>query len=250
MDILYDHVLKRQLDQERRQREEETKTHKTEIEALREDIKALQAGNPMTGSTLAAGEVKTASIVAGKNAIVDQSTKNIKNTININFFGCEKTDHITPRDVLGLFRGIGPLGAGADLGKAGEKIILSMAMMIYSDQKHPENITCYLPSKKGKEALVHAEGGWEVMPVSLTLSPMASRSVDELFRKQPWAGLDGIAADANLDEPTKILSYIAKNEGELVGDASAPASDFRAIPIRNREILEKVLAKLPRMGDP
>ena len=238
MEKLYEHVLKKQ--EER---------HKADLESLRKEMEEKFHSLTTTEATPERGgkEFKTVNVVA-KNAIVDQSTR-IKQNININFFGSENTSHITPRDVLGLFRNLGPIRADTDLGKAGEKIILSMAMMIYSDQKHPENITCYLPSKKGKEALVHAEGGWEVMPVSLTLSPMASKSVDELFKKQPWPGIDGIAADANLDEPTKILSYIAKNEGQLVGDASSPNSELRAIPIRNKDILEKVLARLPKTGD-
>lgn len=244
MDKLYEHVLKRQLERERQQRQQ----HEDEIESLKMRIAKMEEKTaPAVPATTEHKEVKVANIVAGKNATVDQSINKTVNKVTINIFGAEKTPHITPRDVLGLFRSLGPIGS--DLGKAGERIILSMAMMIYSDEKHPENITCYLSSKKGKEALVHAESGWEVMPISLTLSPMASRSVDELFKKQPWAGLDGIAVDANLEEPTKILSYIAKNEGDLVGGAAAPSSEFRAIPIRNKEILEKVLAKLPRMGD-
>ena len=78
-----------------------------------------------------------------------------------------------------------------------------------------------------------------------------------LSLKQPWQGLHGIEATANLDDPTRILSYIAKNEGDLVGDAASPSSELRAIPIsrkmlaffENRDILEKVLLKLPRTGD-
>lgn len=245
MDKLYEHVLRKQ----------EMK-HKKELEGLEVRMRAemdqlkttISQGGPHRGAEHK--EVKVANVNAHK-AITDQSTgKTVnKTTININIFGAENTSHITQRDVLGLFRSLGPTAQVQDLAKLSDRLILSMAMMIYSDVKYPENITCYLPSKKGKEALVHAAGGWEVMPVSLTLSPMASRSVDELFKKQPWAGLDGIAADENLDEPSRILSYIAKNEGDLVGGAAAPGSDLRAIPIRNKEILEKVLAKLPRMGD-
>jgi hypothetical protein len=239
MDKLYEHVLKKQ---------EETKK---QLEEMMRKMEAMEAANksiPTSPAAITKTEHKEIKIGAGVNkGMIDQSTNKTINNVTINIFGAEKTPHITPVDVLGLFRGLGPLGE--DLSKASDRLILSMAMMIYSNEKHPENITCYLPSKKGKEALVHAEGGWEVMPVSLTLSPMASRSVDELFKKQPWPGIDGVDASTDMDELSKILSYIAKNEGDLVGGAAAPGSELRAIPIRNKEILEKVLRRLPRMGD-
>ena len=203
MDKLYDHVVKKQEEKHKA----ELQAVLQAVETLRTEMKTMKDSSP--SSTVPAlvehKEVKNAIAIA-KHAVIDQSTKNINKTnVTINIFGAENTSHITQRDVLGIFRSLGPIAGSQDLAKVSDRVILSMAMMIYSDEKHPENITCYLPSKKGKEALVHSEAGWEVMPVSLTLSPMASRSVDELFKKQPWAGLDGIAADANLDEPSKIL---------------------------------------------
>jgi hypothetical protein len=192
-------------------------------------------------------EHKRVNVVAGVVDIDQSSGKTITNTFNINVFEAESTAHITPKDICGLLQKLGPLGE--NLRKSAERLILSTAMMIFSDERHPENITCYLPNKKGKDALIHGERGWEVMPVSLTLSPMASKSVDTLFKKQPWPGLNGVPADLDLDEPTRILRYIADNEPDLVGDAASPSSELRAIPIRNREILEKVLARLPKAGD-
>ena len=223
------------------------------MRAVMEKMQSLEAAVVTQKDLVPREEIKTGivrnAVVQTNHGVVDLSTKTFKQNITINFFGSENTSHITQKDVLGLFRSLGPVGASADLSKAGERLILSMAMMIYSDEMHPENITCYLPSKKGKEALVHAQRGWEVMPVSLTLSPMAVRSVDELFKKQPWPGIDGIAADANLDAPTKILTYIKDNEGTIIGNASAPSSELRAIPIRNRDLLDRVLQKLPGAGD-
>ena len=249
MDKLYQHTLKKQGEKMEKMMEQ-MEEMKEEMKAMKEsggeqkEIITSAAPGPVTNTMV--GTMKSANVLA-RNAVVDQSTKNIKQNITINFFGCEKTDHITQKDVLGLVRKLGPLGLSLD--KASERLLLSMAMMIFSDDKHPENITCYLPNKKEKNALVHGDSGWEVMPICLTLSPMASRSVDELFKKQPWAGLDGIPADENLDDPTRILSYIAKNEGDLVGNVAAPGSEFRAIPIRNKDLLERVLANLPVMGD-
>jgi hypothetical protein len=251
MDKLYEYTLKKQEDR-----------HRAEMEALLKRVEDLEAVSKL--STVADAKALAAPMDAkvsvqdhkappnianmmAKTAIVDQSTGKTVTNVTVNIFGGESTSHITPVDVLGLLRKLGPLGE--DLCKPAERLILSMALMIYSDEHHPENITCYLPNKKGKDALIHGESGWEVMPISLTLSPMASKSVDALFKKQPWPGLNGVPADLNLDEPTRILRYIADHEPDLVGGAASPSSELRAIPIRNREILEKVLAKLPKAGD-
>lgn len=175
MDKLYEHVLKKQEEK-----------HKAEIDSLRKEMdEKLQNMSKGDTASIEHKEMKATQIGAGRDAIVDLSTKNIKtiNKITVNFFGSENTDHIKPTNVIDLVKKLGPLGA--DLGKASDRLILSMAMMIFSDPKHPENITCYVPNKKSKEVLIHDETGWSVSPISLTLSPMASRSVDELFRKQP-----------------------------------------------------------------
>lgn len=244
MEMLYEHILKKQ----------EAK-HKGEIESLRLEMDEkfrTMAGKDVasTSDTIESKEIKNVSVHANKG-VINQNTKitkvTNKNKITINFFGSEKTDHITPKNVLAMVKKLGPLGS--DLSKASDRLILSMAMMIFSDEKHPENITCYLPNKKGKEALVHDESGWSVSPISLTLSPMASRSVDELFKKQPWPGQGGIELDEKLDIPTQVLGYIKQHEGDLVDSASGPGSELRAIPIRNKEILERVLAGLPKAGD-
>jgi hypothetical protein len=135
--------------------------------------------------------------------------------------------------------------------KTAERAILATAMMIFSDEKRLENITCYTPNKKGKEALVHSERGWEIMPMSLAMSPIASRSVDELFAKQPVLGGPGVEEDVTqekIDEAARILKYIQVHEGDLVNEAAA--SELRAIPIRNKDILQKALAHLPSTGTP
>jgi hypothetical protein len=56
-------------------------------------------------------------------------------------------------------------------------------MLVFSEAAHPEDITCFLPSKKGDDALVH---GWEVQPVGLVLSPMAAQGIETLFKHQPF----------------------------------------------------------------
>jgi hypothetical protein len=167
------------------------------------------------------------------------NTVSVDKSIHINIFGKEDTSHITRNDIWKIFNALGPVGA--DLRRLAEQTILRTAMLIYSDEAHPENITCYIPNKKSKEVMVREEKGWRVQPVDLTLSPMAAKSVNELFKKQPLPGVDGIDDAANLDTCTKILRHILDHEGDL----TAESSGLRAIPIRNKSLLEQVLAKLP-----
>lgn len=184
----------------------------------------------------------------GGNFAVDLSTgKCHTNNIVINVFGAEDTSHITPKDILALIQGLGPLGD--NLRPAAEKLLLQTAMMIYSDERHPENITCYFPNKKGKGILVHGPDGWKILPEVLTLSPLMLGSINQLFKKQPFPGQDGIPSDLNLDAPTRILRYIADHERELIDGAAAPRMSFATIPIRNKSILERSLGKLPVAGD-
>jgi hypothetical protein len=103
-------------------------------------------------------------IVNNNAGVIDQSTK-----ITINVFGKENTSHITHANIWRIFKKISPVGD--DLRKAAERMILEVAMMIFSDEKHVENITCFIPNKKGKEALIHGENGWEIMPISLAMFP-------------------------------------------------------------------------------
>jgi hypothetical protein len=177
--------------------------------------------------------------------VVQNVQNNVQNnnSVTINVFGQEDVSHITRGDIWRIFSALGPVGT--DLKRAAEQAILRAAMLIYSDDSHPENITCYVPNKKGKEVMVHDEKGWAMQPINLVLSPMAARSVDALFKKQPLPGVDGIDDAANIDVCTKILRHIADHEGDLTSD---PSSELRAIPIRNKGLLERVLARLPGPG--
>lgn len=247
MDKLYDHVLKRQ----EARHQKEMKEMRDAVGSLRAEMKAIRGGGKLaddadrpTPTIDSHIEHKTVGINHG---VVDQSTKVTKNTININIFGCENTSHISHQDVLGFLQKMQPLGS--DLDKAAERLLITIATKIFSDEKKPENLTCYLPNKKGKDVLVHRESGWEVMPMSLTMPPMAARSVEELFKKQPWPGVNGIPSDLKLEQHSRLLKHIADHEGDLVGNAALPSSEMRTIAIRNKDLLERALHKLPVAGD-
>ncbi len=165
--------------------------------------------------------------------------------ITINIFGREKFDHIHSPQIMHLLEAVGAAGSTAveDLKKAAALAVVKAAMLIFSDPIHPENLTCYLPNKRGTDALVHGEGGWEVQPVSLVLSPMATQAVELLFAKQPYPGLDGVADTAKIDECGRILRSLAEHEKDLRNDP--PRNEMRGVLIRNKELLQQVLAKLP-----
>jgi hypothetical protein len=69
--------------------------------------------------------------------------------------------------------------------------------------------------------------------LGLTIFPLSERICQKGF--------------ANWDTDPGI--YYKRHEGDLVSGASGAGSELRAIPIRNKEILEKVLARLPKSGD-
>ena len=178
------------------------------------------------------------------NGNVDQSVN--KTIVNINVFGQENLDRITKPQVIDLLRGLGPVGENVKT--IAEKAIIQAAMLIFSDPAHPEDITCYLPNKKGDNALVHGESGWEVQPVGLVISPMAAQSIEALFKHQPAPDQHTPEKDVKwmMEECGNIMRYIQKHEGDMTNEP--PRGEMRGILIRNKELLQQVLAKLPMAG--
>jgi hypothetical protein len=177
------------------------------------------------------------------NTNIDNSTTTI---VNISVFGQENLGRITKPQVIDLLKGLGPVGENVKA--IAEKAIIQAAMLIFSDPAHPEDITCYLPNKKGDDALVHGEGGWEVQPVGLVISPMAAQSIEMLFKHQPAPDQHTPENDVKwmMEECGNIMRYIQKHEGDMTNEP--PRGELRGILIRNKEILLQVLKKLPMAG--
>ena len=255
MEKLYEHVLRKQ----QRQIEE----LKTEMASLRAAA-AATAPATLTATTdvaeessaaaaIAAPVVSTASQPTSTYIAIDKSigktTTNITATtaitanVTINVFGQEKLDRITRPQVIDLLRGLGPVGENVKT--IAEKAIIQAAMLIFSDPAHPEDITCYLPNKKGDNALVHGESGWEVQPVGLVISPMAAQSIETLFKHQPAPDQHTPEKDVKwmMEECGNIMRYIQQHENTMTNEP--PRGEMRGILIRNKELLQKVLAKLP-----
>ena len=238
MEKLYEYTLRKQ---------------QAQIDQQRHELEELKAHVQSGVSTQIVGTTQPKQAIIARTANVDQSVTITNNTINnnisnisINVFGREKIDRITKPQVFDILRGLGQVG---DNVKAiAEKAILRAAMLIFSDPAHPEDITCYLPNKKGDSALVHGEAGWEVQPIGLVVSPMATKAIDAIFAKQPAPDTETPANDVKwiMEECAKILRYIVQHEGDLTNEL--PRGEVRGILIRNKELLHQVLKKLPLAG--
>jgi uncharacterized C2H2 Zn-finger protein len=180
------------------------------------------------------------------NANIDNSIGKTTMVVNISIFGQENLGRITKPQVFDLLKGLGPVGENVKA--IAEKAIIQAAMLIFSDPVHPEDITCYLPNKKGDNALVHGESGWEVQPVGLVVSPMAAQSIETLFKHQPAPDQHTPENDVKwmMEECGNIMRYIQRHEGDLTNEP--PRGELRGILIRNKELLQQVLARLPMVG--
>lgn len=157
---------------------------------------------------------------------VDNSKK-----IQINVFGQEVLDHATLAKIKAILDD--SLRRPA-LPEAAQTAVLKTAMLVYSDPDHPENLTAYLPNKKTDEVLVHAQAGWEVQPASLVLRPMAAKSMDTLFDRQPYN---------DSEEYGPLLKELAENERRY-----SEGAELRPILVRNKDLLARALQVLPMAG--
>ena len=182
------------------------------------------------------------------DASQNKTNNNVVTTINV--FGRENLGRVTKPKIFSILKSLGEVGsAGENLRTICDRAILQTAMIIFSDPEHPEDITCYIPNKKGESALVHGERGWEVQPVSLVMSPMASQAVEALFKYQPVPEGDMPQQDVKwvMGECGRILRYLADHEGSLVNEPMR--GELRGILIRNKDLLAQVLARLPMAGE-
>jgi len=213
MERLYDHTIQKQM--------AEMRAENAEMKAkIDEMMTLLRQGAPSSSNTQQAGELA----LQGDHAQVDNSKK-----IVINVFGQEKLDHVTAERIKAILDECLQRPA---LPTAVNEAVLKTAMLVYSDPDRPENLTAYLPNKKTKDALVHTKDGWEVQPTQLVLPPMALKSIDAIFGKQPHE-----------DEYAPLLKELQENEARF-----AAGEDLHPILVRNKDLLARALATLPVAG--
>jgi hypothetical protein len=228
MEVLYEHTVRRQ-----EARIAALEAQNAEMLALMKQLAAPGGGasgvlgpGPST-ATIQAGEV---GIVATDHAVVavDNSKK-----IVINVFGQEGLGHVTAERIRSI---LDEALRAAALPAAAAAAVLKTAMAVFSDSEYPENLTCFLPNKKTNDALVHAEGGWDVQPTQLVLALMAQTSTDVLFEKQPYENAAAYAA---------LMKKLAENEARY-----AAGAELRPLLVRNKALLARALEALPAAGCP
>lgn len=230
MEFLYDHIAARQQKQIGEQQKQ--------IEQLTALVQQLVPAQQTIQNTTNQGEV---AIQGGdSNEIKVDNSKNQHVTINV--FGQERLDHITQDQIRKILTSV----KFFSLPDAAVQAVLQAAMLAYSDPDHPENLTCYLPNKKTKDALIHGGTGWEIQPVQLILPPIMQKSIDLLFDKQPSIGLER----DELNACGEVLKELASSEKDprKVRQLTGPNGSLRAVLIRNKEQLARILEGLPVAG--
>lgn len=228
MELLYEHTLRKEIAEQKAQIGEQKAQIGELTDMMRQMMATMQAG----GAIQAAGDGVIP--VAGNGQLIGQQVGNnnaMGDIVVINCFGNEDTSHLTRDHIKTILDGCRGGGA-ATLPAAANEAIMRAAMLIFSDPDRPENITCYLPNKKGKDVLVHGPEGWNTQSVVLAMTEMARHSIEKLFDLQPFT-------DAELYE--EVMANLRDNE-----DRYARGADLRPVLIRNRELLHRVLGSLPR----
>lgn len=225
MDYLYEHV-KRQQSQLQEQKE---RLEKQEAKlAVLQNVVAPVGGEPGVR-------------VTGQNNSVTINQLQQNNQMNVVVFGQESTAHLTP----GAIKRLLDEAVGLDAGPAAALAMLRAAEEIYSNRSHPENITCFLPNKKTKEALVHGAAGWEVRPEAAVLPAIAQRSHTALFNAQPLPELEGCEDMRSHRDYLAIYKELQANEKLY----NSGVLGLRELLVRNKALLEAALGTLPRANE-
>lgn len=224
MEVLYEHTIQRQASQLEAQQEQiaEMAARQNELLGMVRQLVEQKSGG---GRHACAGEV--ALQMGDRNRV---SIDNRKQVI-VNVFGEEGLDHATVARIKAI---LDESLTRPALPEAASAAVLKTAMLVYSDPDHPENLTCYLPNKKTDDVLVHSKGGWEVQPASLVLPPMAQKSVDTLFGRQPFE---------DADEYGPLMKELADNERRY-----SAGTELRPVLVRNKDLLARALDSLPVAG--
>lgn len=196
----------------------------TESAALRAAVEALtrrfETYAALTRCIAARGKTGPDPAHTTNNITIDARTV-------INVFGREALERVTTDHIRGFLDEA--LLLSPSIADAAQSAVMKTAMLVYSNPDHPENLTCYLPNKKTDDAMVRSETGWEVQPAALVLSPMAQKSIDMLFKKQPYQARD----ENTLRAYGQVLKTISSNEHLY-------SVELRPVLVRNKALLERI----------
>jgi len=189
---------------------------------------------PLQQTVQATGEHATVNQIQQLHVTSCETTNNtkneVRNEVTVNIFGQERVDHITAPQIYELLMNA---RSAAD---PGIQALLDAALVVFSDPAKPENITCILPNKKTSDALVHEASGWQIKPIEAVLSPMVQKSVDVLFRKQPYGHEEGLPEQPDISSCGEVLKRVAALETDpvLSKKTTAPHGPMRTVLVRNK----------------
>lgn len=218
MELLCEHTIRRQ--------QEQIESQKQQIKELISRQNAME--NALRTLTLTNGTASYTNL-AGDVAIQGNQNQTDARRININIFGQETLTHATCAKIRTILDDSMRQPA---LPEAAQAAVLKTALLIFSDPEHPENLTAYLPNKKRTEVLIHGEKGWEMQPLSMVQAPMATKSLDVIFNRQPYE---------NANEYGPLMRELAANE-KLYSEGK----QLRPVLVKNKELLARVLETLPK----
>lgn len=157
----------------------------------------------------------------------------IYNNVTINVFGTETWQHIDEQRIMTLLDHVIP----ADIQERGiqdedaSKLFTRTAMLIYSDERHPENLTAYIPRSQGAQDKVMVYRGdlrnWEVMPLADAVTPMTKNTLDLLERRQPWR-----SGKHDLRDYSQMVGQVFRREQRWL-----EGKELRAVLVRNGDLI-------------
>lgn len=229
MEILYEHTLKKQVAQQVAQLEAQGVENAEKLDRLEGMMQRLlgdgdalavpRAVSPPAGP----GMVNQAVSLGG---VVNQG-------VVINVFGQESTAHITREQVREMLDAA-LAASGGVMETAARAAIEHAARMVFSDLGRPGNITCFLGSRRRKEALVHGASGWEVRGSGAVMGAMTTAATGVLFDHQPLEGAENYG---------KLMGTLRDREDEFTQKAA-----LEGVLEENRTKLTRLLGSLPRPG--
>lgn len=156
----------------------------------------------------------TTTINAAVDASVGKTVNN--NTININVFGHETTDHIDVDCIREIVETeterLGGIDAAAGP-RLAQAVAVAVARRIYAGR--PENRTAYLPNVKENRARVRTARGWEERSSAEVARAMHGKAANETHRKQPMAS----------DRDVRLMDPVLLN----LGKHKVPMAEMRAL---------------------
>jgi len=221
MEILYEYTLRRQ--------QAQIDTLQIQNEQM---LGMMQQIVNRDGNSAQLANIGAVALQGNQNQVAVDNSKD-KKVLNINIFGQESMEHVTPEKIKAI---LDEALRTPNVAKAAQIAVLKTAQLVYSNPDYPENHTCYLPNKKSNDVMVHTKNGWEIQAASTVLPPMATTCIDCIFDMQPYD---------HTTTYTQILKELADNE-----DKYSTGSDIRTILVRNRSFITHSLKVLPVVGTP